>query len=256
MRTQKRMVNDLYKNIYRVTKKNIQKLGLHNSNDKLSVSDKTKLKILDKSLGKSTDISSELKSILYQNMQELCKTTIDEVEEQTGIKIQDEEEFIQDIIDSVVLGLIYNTNWTLSDATDKISYELYDLVSEIIKDGIASGKSEEEIVEDILAVINPEAQNPSYENKRKKRTIYTGKVDYPANRLVHTTLQHVYQKAIVNIGTYINALEEGRVMIRWISALLPNTCDICEARHDNLYTPEDLPLDHPNGQCSFVIEIY
>lgn len=256
MRTQRKMVNNLYKNVYLVTKKNIQKIGLQKSTDKLSSLDKSRLKFLDKSFGKSANISSEVKNILYTNMYKLCEATIDEVEEQIDTTIPDREEFIQNVIDSVVLGLIYNTNWTLSDATNQLSNNLHDLVSEVITDGIASGKSEEEIVEDVLAVIDPNAQNPSYVNKRKHRTLYTGKVTYPANRLVHTTLQHSFQKVIVDISKWLEKGTGAKVMIRWISALLPNTCEVCEGRHNNLYTPNDLPLDHPNGQCEFVIEIY
>ena len=247
----------MYNALYRVTKKNLVKLGLNGGDNKVTYRDKVNYNILEKSFGKSCDnlVAKNLRSIIFEDMKKLCSETIDEVEEESGIEI-DKQNLIEDVLSAVILGTIYNTNWTLSNAVDKIIENNEDLIESIIEEGIADGKTPEEIAEDIINVFDP---NPNVEKRsytRKHKTLYVGRPDYPAYRLARTTLQHSYQATIVGMSKLIESMTEKRVMIRWISALEENTCQVCESRHLNLYEPDDLPLEHPNGQCSFEIEIY
>lgn len=212
-------------------------------------------KVLEKSLDKICfNIAKNLRSLTFEAMQYICEEVINEIQDQADIEV-DKKNLIEEVVSSVILGTIYNTNWTLSSAVQKIVDSNIDLIESIIEDGIADGRSPEEIVEDILSVLdpNPNTQQRSY--TRKHKTLYVGRPDYQAQRLLRTTIQHTYQTAIVNMAKMTSMLTNKRVMIQWISAMAPNTCQVCMDRHLHLYDPDDLPLDHPNGQCTFEIRI-
>ena len=39
----------------------------------------------------------------------------------------------------------------------------------------------------------------------------------------------------------------------WHSALSERSCEICIERNGKVFAPDDLPLDHPNGLCTYSI---
>ena len=250
MRAQYQLINNEYKKLYKLVNKNINRLHMNKSNNKLSTKDKTNLKILEKSFDRAcNNIAATAKSTLIDNMNSLCEEVVEEVQTELGIEIDDS--VISDTIDAILLGLIYNTNWTLSDAIEKAINSNEELIKEIIEAGIEDEKSESEIVQDILNVIDPNSNQQLRSYKSKHKTLYVGKADYKLQRLLRTTLEHSFQKIIVETAKVIPE----KTMIRWISALEPNTCEVCESRHNKLYEINDLPLEHPNGQCDFQIEI-
>ena len=247
----------MYNELYRVTKANLIKLNLNSSTDKVTYSNRVAYNILEKTFDKSCNnlVANNLRSLIFTDMNKLCSETIDEIDKEAEIEV-DKQNLIEDVLSAVILGTIYNTNWTLSNAVYKIIDSNEELIESIIEEGIANGKTPEEIAEDILNVLDP---NPNVEKRSYTighKTIYVGKPTYPAFRLSRTVLQHTYQTVVIGMSRMINMMTDKKVMIRWISALEENTCQVCESRHMNLYTPDDLPLEHPNGQCSFEIEIY
>ena len=68
------------------------------------------------------------------------------------------------------------------------------------------------------------------------------KVDYNAQRLARTAVNHAFQQAQKR-SCEKNPYVEG---IRWISSNIHGrTCPICSDRDGEVFMVKDLPLDHP-----------
>lgn len=190
---------------------------------------------------------------IKSEMAVLCQTTVTEVEETTGYKFP--RDIVDRVISAVILGFIYSTKWTLDKAVNNIYKKNQKVIKQIIESGKHTDKSTEEIIDDVLAVINPDDNQYQHSYTTKTSTLYVGKPTATTERLMRTSLEHAYQEMIRELSAEIQQMSNAVVMIRWVSVLEPNTCEICESRHNNLYLPEELPLEHPNGQCEFYIEI-
>lgn len=197
-------------------------------------------------------VATSTKQTVEADLEELLQYAVDEFEAKTGISVDDS--LVDSVIDAVVSGKLYKTKWTLDKAVEGIDDKTEDMIAAIIESGEYQGKSEEEIIEDILAVINPNDNKYQKSYTTKSGTIYVGRIDGATDRLMRTTLEHGYQRLIVELAELVEKQRDTEVMIRWLSALAHNTCEVCESRHNELYRPEDLPLEHPNGQCEFCIE--
>lgn len=251
MEEQQKLIDGWYKDLYNVIEKNISNLNLGGSvyNNKIAFN------ILKKSLDKACyNLTKNLRNIIFQCMQELCNQVIEEIQDQAEVEVN-QDDLVEDILSAIVSGSIYNTNWKLSTAIQRIVDSNEDLIYDIIDQGMAEGKTADEIVEEILNVLNPNSNQQQRSYTKDHKTLYVGRPSYQAHRLARTTLQHTYQTAIVGTAKMISEITSRKVMIQWISILAPNTCQVCESRHLHLYAPDDLPLEHPNGQCTFEIRI-
>ena len=84
--------------------------------------------------------------------------------------------------------------------------------------------------------------------------VYPGtakKVDYSAQRLARTMVSHAYQQSFVKT-TQKNPFV---TKYKWVSSGGARMCEICAARDGVEYSKTDLPLDHPNGMCTFIAVI-
>ena len=188
-------------------------------------------------------ILPEIELMIETDAEVVCRDVLKEIEQKADVKFESEDNLVTDIVSSVLLGKIYSKRWTLHNSIEKIPIKIKKKLDDIITSGELHDKSAEKIAQEINDALNP-----------KKKTLYSGMPDAPAQRVAKTTLVHTYQEAVVQ--TLIKTNFEGRVMVRWISALAPNTCELCEQRHNQLYEPLEVPLEHPNGQCELIIEIY
>lgn len=196
-------------------------------------------------------IAKKTEEQLEADLEELVSYTVSEFEKKTGLTVDDS--VVNDIIEMVIEGELYDSKWTLDKAVKGIDAKTENIIAEIIEAGIAQGKSEDEIIQEILAVLDPNETQYQKTYTTKTGKVYVPKTGAATDTLMRTTLEHGYQQVIKHLA---ESLEEDhkKVMIRWISALAHNTCEVCESRHNQLYEPEDLPLEHPNGQCEFCIE--
>lgn len=80
--------------------------------------------------------------------------------------------------------------------------------------------------------------------------IKNSKVDWRAQRLARTMLQHSYEQTLVAL-TKDNPFVKGYI---W-HVDGANSCELCMERDGQFYTAESLPLDHPNGQCDFEVAV-
>lgn len=175
------------------------------------------------------------------------------------------------VVQNVKNGNIYAGNWTLSKAIWGHSKKIQGDIEHIISYGSAQGKSAYEVAKDIEKYVNPSLKKESrvisfkkyargidgklikdadgnYIPSGKPRLFYFGEVDYNAQRLARTMISHAYQQAFETVNEN-NPFVESYI---WHSAgLHGRTCQICLDRDGKHFKKSELPLDHPNGMCTF-----
>lgn len=152
----------------------------------------------------------------------------------------------RDVIESIITGRLYQGNWSLSKTIWKYTQKAQKDINTIVAQGIAMNKGSYEIAKDIEKYVNPSAKKDWEWSK-----VYPGTnkvVDYNAQRLARTMVSHAYQQAFVRT-TQKNPFV---TKYRWISSNSSRVCELCASRDGNYYPKDDLPLDHPNGMCTYV----
>lgn len=154
-----------------------------------------------------------------------------------------------DVVASIISGSVYSGNWTLSRAIwnnyDKIRKD----IDYILAKGVAEGKGVFEIAKDLERYVNPSATKMWDWSK-----VYPGtnkKIEYNSQRLARTLISHAYQQSII-VVCKDNPFVDG---IKWLSANTERTCEVCLERDGVVYPKDALPLDHPNGLCSYAPEV-
>lgn len=147
---------------------------------------------------------------------------------------------------NIVSGKLYGTGWNLSQAIWKSGLKVKGDIEKVIGTGLAGNKPIKDIADDLIKYVNPTARKPWDWSK-----VYPGtatKVDYNAQRLARTMIQHSFQRSLVQSQKY-NPFCEG---IIWYSVgIHGRTCELCLERDGQVFPVKDLPLDHPNGLCYF-----
>lgn len=201
-----------------------------------------------------SDIADQTRKRTEADLKKLVQATVDEFEAKTDVEV--DSGFVTRVVAMILAGKLYKNTWTITKAVNKINKKLQETIDVIITDGKKQGKTDAEISEDILAVINPNDNQYQHTVSTESGTLYVPKIGAATDSLMRTTLEHGFQEAIKQLAEELEKQKETEVWIRWISALAHNTCEVCESRHNQLYRPSDLPLEHPNGQCDFCIEYY
>lgn len=146
---------------------------------------------------------------------------------------------------TVATGQLYDGSWTLARQLWKHSVHTQRDVNTIVAKGIAANKSAYDIAKDLEKYVDPKAAKDWDWSK-----VYPGtarKVDYNAQRLARTMVSHAYQQAFVRT-TKDNPFV---TKYRWEASNSARVCEICADRDGKLFDKDDLPLDHPNGMCTF-----
>lgn len=152
----------------------------------------------------------------------------------------------RDIIESIISGRLYQGNWSLSRSIWKHTQKTQRDINKIIAEGIAQNKGSYAIAKELERYVNPSARKDWEWSK-----VYPGTakvVDYNAQRLARTMVSHAYQQAFIRT-TQKNPFV---TKYRWVSSNSGRVCDLCASRDGNYYPKDDLPLDHPNGMCTYV----
>lgn len=156
---------------------------------------------------------------------------------------------VQDkVVKNIISGNLYKDKRTLSNRIWNYTNEFGQDVQYIINKAILEKKSAIELAKDLQQFVKDPAKRPTtwgkvYPNLKNKR------VDYNAQRLARTAINHSYQTASIKSSS-MNPFVEG---IEWRSALIHGrTCQICRERHGRIFPKDDVPLDHPNGLCTMV----
>ena len=152
-----------------------------------------------------------------------------------------------DIVRELVSGKLYDGRWSLSRAIWSDNKAKLSEIDSIIAKGVAENKSTYEIAKDLEKYVNPAARKPWDWGK-----VYPGSrrvIDYCAQRLSRTMVQHAYQESFVRVtknNPFIDSYQ-------WLASGGDRMCDLCAERDGKIYSKDELPLDHPNGMCTFVV---
>lgn len=187
--------------------------------------------------------------------------------------------FPVEIMNNVVNGSVYQEKWYLSKALWGDYTEKLDQINEVISNGIGLNLPSFEIAKQLEQYVDPSAMTPSktivthclqdpvtgklysmdYVKrhpekdwtgfKEKDSKFRYGKVDYNAQRLARTLINHAYQQNVVH-QAQANPFATG---VRWDASGGERMCEICEERDGKIFPADDVPLDHPNGMCTFEV---
>lgn len=152
------------------------------------------------------------------------------------------------IVQEVTSGKLYEGNWSLSRALWKQEVHTSSDINKVIAEGIAQNKSAYDIAKDLEQYVKPSARKEWDWSKVYPHT--ARKVDYNAQRLARTMVSHAYERAFVEStkdNPFVTEYE-------W-RASGARTCPLCADRDGQHFPKDDLPLDHPNGMCTFIAVI-
>lgn len=195
-------------------------------------------------------LGRDLESLTQDNM----RSTVDSVIEAnlrflTYISMPIEGAFShvsRDVIESIITGRVYQGDWSLSKAIWKHTQRTQKDINCIIAEGVAQNKSAYDIAKDLERYVNPASRKPWNWGK-----VYPGtarRIDYNAQRLARTLVSHAYQQAFIRT-TQRNSFV---TKYKWDASNSSRVCDLCASRDGNYYDKDDLPMDHPNGMCTYI----
>ena len=198
----------------------------------------------------SRNISSELDKTVRQNVQNITDITVRVnnrwlsslgfTNGSLDLKFNPVKE---SVIRNVISGGIYNSGYSLSDRIWNLENNTMKDIYTVIAKGLAENKSMYDIAKELEKYVNPGARLPWHVSGGN--VVHNRVVDYNAQRLAKTLVQHAYQQAIIGC-TKDNPFVRGYL---WHAAG-GHPCKLCEERDGNIYSAETIPLDHPNGECT------
>lgn len=244
-----------YEQLYQEVTKKVANLG----NGALQ---KQNLMLLQRDLKTRIQVLNEqIKSGVVDDMRTTSQAVVEDTRtflKQCGFKdseIHNAFQYVPDqIVRNVLTGNVYGDGWTLSNAIWKYTQRTQGILNNIIGKGVAQGKSAFDVAKDIEKYVNPGMRKQSrkidFINPRtgRKDTFYFGNVDYNAQRLARTLISHAYQQSFMNVNRNDPFVQD----YVWHSAgIHGRTCDVCMERDGKHFKKDELPIDHPNGMCTY-----
>lgn len=154
------------------------------------------------------------------------------------------------VVQDVLFGDVYNKKNYLSKRIWDITRKELNDINAIVAKGLAENKGVYDIAKDLEKYVSPSAKKDWEWSK-----VYPGTnkvVDYNAQRLARTLSQHAFQRSFERSAEK-NPFVEGYV---WLSAFVHGrTCQICKDRDGQFYKKGKLPMDHPNGLCTWELKM-
>ena len=143
-------------------------------------------------------------------------------------------------MDEILFGNAYKDRKGLSERIWQYTKKFDKDIDYIVTEGIANKKSAFDIAKDLEMYVNPDAAKDWEWNNVYPKS--SKKVDYNAQRLARTAVNHAFQQAqkrSCEKNPYVTG-------IRWISANVHGrTCKLCQNRNGEVFSVKSLPLDHP-----------
>ena len=153
----------------------------------------------------------------------------------------------EQIIERIVSGKIYQSGWSLSASIWTNHQHIQKKAYEIVAGGIAQNKPIYKIAQDLQKWVDPRRRKPWNLVGANGRRIYPYNVDYCAQRLARTLVQHSYQQS------FIDATKDNDLIVDYIwVANGSRACPTCLAMDGKHYPKDALPMDHPQGMCVMV----
>ena len=263
-----RTANEIRENISRKQQKKLYKLYLEVYNNIVKDLKKMKgetagiqeisLRVLQRDLRQYIkDIHTEMEKEIINNMTDVSRKVVEDTRDflkKLGFHdVEGAFSYVpREITNRIVNGQIYAGNWSLSQTIWGHTNNFNDKLSYIVAKGTAQGKSAYDIAKDLEKYVNPAVAKKSrvieFKVNGKKEKFYFGNVDYNAQRLARTMVSHAYQQTF----QLVNEKDPFVKDYVWISSLQHGrTCSLCFERHGKHFKKDELPLDHPNGMCTF-----
>lgn len=255
-------IRDLYKDVYKKVCKDLEKSKPGTLNERWLQEYKKEL------LKEIQRINKHIEDIITDKVEKTVDAQIDVqlqffsyISSRFNLKLEPTfssmfSEIKTNVIKELIHGDMYKDRKGLSERIWKDTKRFEKDINTIVMEGIAQKKSTLEIAKDLEIYVSPDAKKKFDWSK-----IYPGtktKVDYNAQRLARTSINHAYQQALKR-SCEKNPYVEG---IEWVSSLIHGrTCKLCEKRHGTIYeatknegryTTEPVPIDHPNGLCTLI----
>lgn len=150
----------------------------------------------------------------------------------------------EDVVRNLITGQVYQSGWSLSSRiwgeNEKTLKDIY----QIIAKGAAENVSIYDIAKQLEQYVRPGASKKWNLIAPDGIKIYKKQIDYNAQRLARTLIQHSYQQSFVAV-TKDNPFIEKYI---W-RANGSRVCPLCASRDGAIFEKNALPLDHPNGMC-------
>lgn len=150
----------------------------------------------------------------------------------------------KEAVQALLTGTVYKSGWSLSKRIWTDNQNTLKEIYKVMAGGLAQNKGIYEIAKDLEKYVSPSAAKSWNLRAKDGKYIYKRKIDYNAQRLARTLVQHTYQQTLLET-TKDNPFVKKYI---WLSNG-SRVCPICAARNGTEYYAKDLPLDHPNGMC-------
>lgn len=150
----------------------------------------------------------------------------------------------KDTVERLVTGQIYKSGWSLSKRIWGDNEQTLKDIYQVMAKGIAEQKPIYDIAKDLESYVRPNARLPWNLRMADGVRIYKKQIDYNAQRLARTLVQHSYQQS------FISTTKENPFILDYVwRANGSRVCELCMSRDGMHYKKDDLPMDHPNGMC-------
>lgn len=253
-RQQEREISALYRRVQLEARHELRKIPKNGTvTDSMRAS---YLRNLEKQLVSAYEsLGAGLERKVKQNMSTMAQSVVNDINSnfssgRSPLQMQGAFSHVpKDIVEALATGQVYDNNWTLSGAIwSDVKHKQKD-IERIVAQGVAGNRSAYDIAKDLETYVDPAAKKPWDWSK-----VYPGtskKIDYNAQRLARTMVSHAYQQSLVRVCKD-NPFVEGFI---WQSAHSHRTCQLCLDRDGQFYTKDELPVDHPNGMCTYIAHI-
>ena len=255
IKTQEKQIKQIYNDMYLSVSKRISKVNPNSLSkryleelkreleNEIRVSNKKVSKIIKANTKKSSELANNIQLDFFMAINKDYKLNMQDTFTDMFSKIPKEA------MNEILFGKAYKDRRGLSERIWLDTKKFKEDIDYIIAEGIANKKSVYEVAKDLEIYVSPKAVKDWEWSK-----VYPGAnkvVDYNAQRLARTSIQHAFQQAqkrSCKKNPYVEA-------IRWLSSNSSRTCELCNSRNNQLYKINDVPLDHPNGICTTIPEI-
>lgn len=150
----------------------------------------------------------------------------------------------KDTVERLVTGQIYKSGWSLSKRIWGDNEQTLKDIYQVMAKGIAEQKPIYDIAKDLESYVRPNARLPWNLRMADGVRIYKKQVDYNAQRLARTLVQHSYQQS------FVSTTKDNPFILDYVwRANGSRACELCMSRNGVHYKKDDLPMDHPNGMC-------
>ena len=264
--SQQKEIKRLYEQLYQDVTRKVGQLGNNNLQ-------KQNLILLQRDIkNRIAQLNSDIQNGIIRDMRIVSNEVVEDTRtflKQCGFRDEDIHNafsYVPDqIIRNITSGNVYQDGWTLSGAIWGYNKRTQEDLSKIISIGTAQGKSAVEIARELEQYVDPSARKSAktiqswrYDKvgNKIKDSVYFGKIDYNALRLARTMISHAYQHSFENV----NRNDPFVVGYRWLTSNFHGrVCEICRERSETdqfglgvgVFPKDQLPLDHPNGMCTF-----